>query len=400
MPRPEDKPTVPTDGGRCSHAVMSEQIDCKSDGRTAELVRRPLANCVFGRLSVAALCWRSAFLATAATGQDPPRRKPSTQIQRPAAPGGASPARPPMIVLPGPFRLPGQVDDDAPNRPPLAVDRQTLRQLQTAADLIAKRNIRRQCANCSGFSTIRRIPGSSVPGGRDPRFQSAKQQAADRIGRLPASARESYETEYGQVARRMLEDATARGDRAALDEVVRRFFHTQAGYEAAYLLGNRLLDDSKLLAAAAQFDRLRLSPGGRRFEPMLSLKTAYCCMRSGLSEKALQILSSVEADAAGTSVKIGGRSRHHPRAGFESPAMAGSGDGTATARAALAGDRLAHGRRKPRSKRRRGRRSSFGGAGLDAIRDSRPAVSSARTASTTSRASCRRMNASSATTGS
>ena len=106
----------------------------------------------------------------------------------------------------------------------------------------------------------------------------------------------------------MLEDATTRGDRATLDEVVRRFFHTQAGYEAAYLFGNRLLDDSKLLAAASHFDRLRLSPGGRKFEPMLSLKTAYCYLRSGLSEKTLQILSNLQGIAAGTNIKIGGRS--------------------------------------------------------------------------------------------
>jgi outer membrane protein assembly factor BamB len=147
-----------------------------------------------------------------------------------------------------------------------------------------------------------------LPGGPSQRFQSAKQQSADRLGRLPVSARQSYETEFGQVARRMLEDATARGDRIALDEVVRRFFHTQAGYEAAYLLGNRLLDDSMLLAAAAQFDRLRASPGGRRFEPMLSLKTAYCCMRSGLTEHASQILSGLQASGSRASVNIGGRS--------------------------------------------------------------------------------------------
>lgn len=217
-----------------------------------------------------------------------------------------------MMLLPGPFRLPGQVDDDSPNRPPLAVDRQTLRQLQAATDRIAQKNYPEAVRQLQRVLDDPEDSWIELTDGRTQRFQSAKQQAADRIGRLPASARESYETEYGQVARRMLEDATARGDRAALDEVVRRFFHTRAGYEAAYFLGNRLLDDSMLLAAAAQFDRLRSSPGGRRFEPMLSLKTAYCCMRSGLSEKGLQILSSLQADSAGASVKIGGRSATIP----------------------------------------------------------------------------------------
>jgi outer membrane protein assembly factor BamB len=213
-----------------------------------------------------------------------------------------------MIALPGPFRMPGQVDDDAPNRAPLAVDRQTLRQLQTATDLLKKKDYSEAVRQLQRVLDEPEDSWIEISSGRDPIFRSAKQQAADRIGRLPASARESYETEYGQVARRMLEDATARGDRAALDEVVRRFFHTQAGYEAAYLLGNRLLDDSKLLAAASHFDRLRLSPGGRKFEPMLSLKTAYCYMRSGLSEKTLQILSNLQGIAAGATIKIAGRS--------------------------------------------------------------------------------------------
>jgi hypothetical protein len=46
-------------------------------------------------------------------------------------------------------------------------------------------------------------------------FQSAKRLAADRIGSLPAPARESYETEFGQVARQLLDEASRRGDSAA-----------------------------------------------------------------------------------------------------------------------------------------------------------------------------------------
>lgn len=241
--------------------------------------------------------------------QTEPEQKRSTLEAEPPAGQPQMPAgRPQVIVLPGPFRMPGQVDDDAPNRPPLAVDRQTLRHLQTANELIDKKKLPEALHQLQRVLDEAEDSWIEVPGDRNSRFQSAKQQAADRIGRLPASARESYEAEYGQVARRMLEDATARGDRAALDEVVRRFFHTAAGYEAAYLLGNRLLDDSKLLAAVAQFDRLRASPGGRRFEPMLTLKTAYCYAHSGLSERASQMLSGLEANAAGASVKIGGHS--------------------------------------------------------------------------------------------
>jgi outer membrane protein assembly factor BamB len=253
----------------------------------------------------AAIC----LWAIEARGQEaPPPPQAEPQEQRAPLQAEPPPARPPMIVRPGPFRMPGQVDDDAPNRPPLAVDRQTVRQLQTATELLTKKNYSEAVRQLQRVLDEPEDSWIEIPGSGDSKYRSAKQLAADRIGRLPASARESYETEYGQVARRMLEDATARGDRATLDEVVRRFFHTQAGYEAAYLLGNRLLDDSKLLAAASHFDRLRLSPGGHKFEPMLSLKTAYCYLRSGLSEKTLQILSNLQGIAAGTNIKIAGRS--------------------------------------------------------------------------------------------
>jgi len=139
------------------------------------------------------------------------------------------------------------------------------------------------------------------------KFLSARRQAVERIGRLPAAARESYETEYGQAAKRMLEDATARGDRGLLEEVVRRFFHTKAGYKAAYLLGSRLLDSSMPLAAAGQFDRLRNSPGAGDFEPMLSLKTACCWLRAGIPDKSVPILLKLKQETAGRGIRIGGR---------------------------------------------------------------------------------------------
>ena len=145
----------------------------------------------------------------------------------------------------------------------MSLDRQTLRELQAATDALSNKNYPEAIRQLQRVLDEPEDSWLDSPGGRGGRFRSAKQQAADRIGRLPASVRESYETEYGQTARRMLEDATARGDRAGLEEVVRRFFHTQAGYEAAYQLANRLMDDSQLLAAEGLFERLRVSPGGR-----------------------------------------------------------------------------------------------------------------------------------------
>jgi outer membrane protein assembly factor BamB/predicted negative regulator of RcsB-dependent stress response len=286
---------------------MKMQLADRDAERCCPAPRRLASACarIFPIVCFGMALWASEI---AAPGQDAPPAQAEPDNQRAPLQVEPPPARPPIIVPPGPFRMPGQADDDAPNRAPLAIDRQTLRQLQAATELIEKKQYSDAVRQLQRVLDDPEDSWIERPGGRNSHFQSAKEQAADRIGRLPRSVRESYETEYGQVARRMLEDATARNDRAALDEVVRRFFHTEAGYEAAYLLGNRLLDDSKLLAAEAHFDRLRTSPGGRRFEPMLSLKTAYCCVQSGLTENALQILRALQPGAGGNSIKIGGRS--------------------------------------------------------------------------------------------
>jgi PQQ-like domain len=244
----------------------------------------------------------------AARGDNPPAPQQEPAVPRSPLQAEPPPVRPPIIVVPGPFRTPGQVDDDAPSRAPLSIDRQTGRELQAATEALSNKKYPEAIRQLQRVLDEPEDSWLESTGRRKGQFQSAKLEAADRIGQLPPAVRESYETEYGQTARRSFEDATARGDRAGLEEVVRRFFHTQAGYEAAYQLANRLLDDSQLLAAEGHFERLRVSPGGRRFEPMLSLKEAYCCQQSGMSEKASRILAELKSAGDGTSVKIAGRS--------------------------------------------------------------------------------------------
>ena len=63
-------------------------------------------------------------------------------------------------------------------------------------------------------------------------FRSLKAEAGRLIAALPAEA-QSYELQFGAKARRMLDEAAASGDPAALAEVPRRFFYTKAGAEAA-----------------------------------------------------------------------------------------------------------------------------------------------------------------------
>ncbi len=117
-------------------------------------------------------------------------------------------------------------------------------------------------------------------------FRSLKAEAGRLVATLPAEGRQSYELQFGAKARRMLEDASAAGDPAALAEVSRRFFYTQAGAEAALLLARNHLDHGRPLAAALLLERLHAtSDAAARFEPMLSLYLASSWLRAGMPER-------------------------------------------------------------------------------------------------------------------
>ncbi len=217
-----------------------------------------------------------------------------------------------------------RLDEDAPNRPPLAIDRQTLKEMETAVELLGKQQFPDAIQHLQRVLDSPEDSWIEVPGPQGPAFRSAKRLADDRIGNLPASARESYETEFGQLARQLLDEASRRGDRTQLAEVVSRYFHTRAGYQASYALANRLFDDSMLLPAASQFERLRKAPGGAAFEPMLSLKEAFCWMRLGELEKCRAMLAEIKQGPGGKTVTMGGQAgRRSPTATRQQPGSRG-----------------------------------------------------------------------------
>jgi outer membrane protein assembly factor BamB len=230
-----------------------------------------------------------------------------------APPDVAPPVVPPPAVPPQtpPRRLPGlrlKIDEDSPDRAPLAIDRQTLKELEAATEQTGKQQYSEAIHHLQRVLDAPEDSWVEVPGAHAPEFRSAKREASARIGKLPSSVRDSYETEYGQVARQMLDDALRRnGGGRELAEVVNRYFHTRAGYKAAYALGNRLLDASMPLPAAAQFERLRKSPGGAAFEPMLSLKEICCWLRVGAVEKCSTILAELKRRPGGEAVTLGGK---------------------------------------------------------------------------------------------
>lgn len=127
------------------------------------------------------------------------------------------------------------------------------------------------------------------------------------LGAMPRQGRELYELRYGARARQMLSEATASGNVQALAEVARRFFHTQAGYEATLLLGLYYLDHDSPLAAGLTLQRLSLLPEvAERFEPGLSVLLATCWFRAGAKEKAREALEAARARHAKAPLRIAG----------------------------------------------------------------------------------------------
>ncbi|MEX2560265.1 MAG: PQQ-binding-like beta-propeller repeat protein, partial [Pirellulales bacterium] len=201
----------------------------------------------------------------------------------------------------------GEMVDDGLESVFYPPDRATMQRLSKAQDLLKEKR----------FGEAARLLGSILeapedfffqPNRDEPIFRSLKSEAQRLIGRMPADGRAAYELQYGAGARRMLDEAARAGDGAALAEVSRRFFHTQAGYEATYLLAATELDRGRPLSAALCLKRLQDTPdAAQRFEPSLSLKAAVCWRRAGLTEKALSTLVALRRAAPQSAPFIEGR---------------------------------------------------------------------------------------------
>ena len=84
--------------------------------------------------------------------------------------------------------------------------------------------------------------------------KSLLRTARDMIGKLPADALETYELRYGPLARKELTEAAESTDWEAVREVRRKYFHTEAGYEASCLLAQHEMLEGRPLGASLYLD--------------------------------------------------------------------------------------------------------------------------------------------------
>jgi hypothetical protein len=105
--------------------------------------------------------------------------------------------------------------------------------------------------------------------------ESLMRRAEDLLGQMPAAGLEVYQLKYGPLAEKSLEQATASQDWRGIQEVVRKYFHTDAGYRATYLWAYHELSEGQPLAAARLLTRLARQPqAARRFGGQLDVALA------------------------------------------------------------------------------------------------------------------------------
>jgi outer membrane protein assembly factor BamB len=108
------------------------------------------------------------------------------------------------------------------------------------------------------------------------------------IGAMPPKGREFYELQYGARAKARLAEAKAKSDPKILAEVALRYLHTDAGAEAANLLGTHYLDRGDYPMASVCFERLLQHEKGNQLTPITLFKAALAFRRAGQDADAEQ----------------------------------------------------------------------------------------------------------------
>lgn len=145
------------------------------------------------------------------------------------------------------------------------------------------------------------------PDEEDPSGQVCLKAEAHRLlASLPAEGRRAYELKFGSQARALLDEAVAEGSVDKLADVIRKFLHTQAGYEASILAGRFELGRGRPMAAALYLRRVAETPhAAARFEPELSILLATCWIYANMPEEAEATLCALKKRNADGKLRIG-----------------------------------------------------------------------------------------------
>lgn len=146
------------------------------------------------------------------------------------------------------------------------------------------------------------------PGGDSYFKLSVRGEALRLLGSIPEEGRKTLEIQYGVAARQALQAAVAARDVDAIGEVTRKYYHTEAGYDASVLLAQDKLVRGFPIAAAGILQRLSDYPAARqRFGAQLISEAAAAWVQAGRTDLAVQALTQGSQLFAGASIKLGNR---------------------------------------------------------------------------------------------
>lgn len=229
-------------------------------------------------------------------------------LLEPLVSSGQAPRVNPLVQVHGGNGTPGEEEDVGLSSDVMfPSNRELVRKLRQTRELVDERRF------SDAVAVLDRILAESEDSFFEPNsdvqvFRSLKSEALRLIGRLPPEGLASYRLQFGERARKLLAEAIERGDPSTLELVARRYFHTDAGYEATLLLGRRHLDSGHVLQAAAAFQQLIDTPEAlAKFDPSLSLLSATCWVRAGMNERAKETLIALKRRMGGAPIEIAGR---------------------------------------------------------------------------------------------
>ncbi len=202
---------------------------------------------------------------------------------------------------------PGQAGQEAVSGVYLPTDRSLSRAITRARERLADHEYHEVLPFLQGI--LARDEDSFLErAGDDHQQLGLKATARQLIGELPPEGYEAYELLHGATARRQLDTAIRAGDREAIAKVVRQFFHTSAGYEAALVLAQMEADQGHRLAAAELYRELIDAPrAAARFEPQLSVAAALNLLAAGQPEDSAATLRALATNNPSAQITLSGK---------------------------------------------------------------------------------------------
>lgn len=146
----------------------------------------------------------------------------------------------------------------------------------------------------------------SVVKGRNDTWTSVRLEAQRFLQEAPPAVRQAYQTQFGGLARRLLEEAERANDFQGYAHVASRYFLTDAGFEAANQLAAIHFNRGEFGLAAQWFERLAAAKAPLTNSPAWKLRFAFAAQQAENAEASARLLKSFATDPQLNRVAVGG----------------------------------------------------------------------------------------------